>query len=38
LRLRLNLLLSALPEWLAQQSEQGERRCFPVRSVSERAK
>jgi hypothetical protein len=38
LRLKLNLLLSALPGWLAQQSERGERRCFPVRSVSERAK
>jgi hypothetical protein len=38
LRPRLNLLLSALPGWLAQQSERGERRCFPVRSVSERAK
>jgi hypothetical protein len=35
---RLNLLLSALPGWLAQQSERGERRCFPVRSVSGRAK
>jgi hypothetical protein len=32
------LLLSALPGWLAQKSERGERRCFPVRSVSERAK
>jgi hypothetical protein len=38
LRPRLNLLLSALPGWLAQQSERGERRCFPVRSVSGRAK
>jgi hypothetical protein len=38
LRPRLNLLLSALPGWLAQQSERGERRCFPVRSVSEREK
>jgi hypothetical protein len=38
LRPRLNLLLSALPEWLAQQSERGERRCIPVRLVSERAK
>jgi hypothetical protein len=38
LRPRLNLLLSALPGWLAQQSERDERRCFPVRSVSERAK
>jgi hypothetical protein len=35
---RLNLLLSALPGWLAQQSERGERRCYPVRSASERAK
>jgi hypothetical protein len=34
----LNLLLSALPGWLARQSERGERRCFPVRSVSGRAK
>jgi hypothetical protein len=38
LRLRLNLLLSTLPGWLAQQSERGERRCIPVRSVSERVK
>jgi hypothetical protein len=38
LRLRLNLLLSALLGWLAQQSERGEQRCFPVRSVSDRAK
>jgi hypothetical protein len=37
-RPRLNLLLSALPGWLAQQSERGERRCFPVRSVSGRVK
>jgi hypothetical protein len=28
LRPRLNLLLLALPGWLAQQSERGERRCF----------
>jgi hypothetical protein len=34
----LNLLLSALPGWLAQQSERGEGCSFPVRSVSERAK
>jgi hypothetical protein len=27
-------LLSASLEWLAQQSERGERCCFPVRSVS----
>jgi hypothetical protein len=31
-------LLSASPWWVAQQSERGERRCFPVRSISERAK
>jgi hypothetical protein len=31
-------LLSALPGWLAQQSERGERCCFPVRSVSEGVK
>jgi hypothetical protein len=31
-------LLSVLPRWVAQQSERGEQRCFPVRSVSERAK
>jgi hypothetical protein len=31
-------LLSVLPRWAAQQSERGERHCFPVRSVSERAK
>jgi hypothetical protein len=31
-------LLSVSPWWVAQQSERGERRCFPVRSVSERAK
>jgi hypothetical protein len=37
-RPRLNLLLSALPGWLARQSERGERRCFPVRSVRGRAK
>jgi hypothetical protein len=30
--------LSASPWWVAQQSERGERRCFPVRLVSERAK
>jgi hypothetical protein len=30
--------LSASPWWVAQQSERGERRCFPVMSVSERAK
>jgi hypothetical protein len=29
-------MLSALPGWLAQQSERGERRCFPVRLVSEK--
>jgi hypothetical protein len=37
-RPRLNLLLSALLGWLAQQSERGKRRCFSVRSVSGRAK
>jgi hypothetical protein len=31
-------LLSASPWWVAQQSERGERRCLPVRSVSGRAK
>jgi hypothetical protein len=31
-------LLSASPWWVVQQSERGERRCFPVSSVSERAK
>jgi hypothetical protein len=31
-------MLSASPWWVAQQSERGERRCFPVKSVSERAK
>jgi hypothetical protein len=31
-------LLSVSPWWVAQQSERGERCCFPVRSVSERAK
>jgi hypothetical protein len=31
-------LLSASPWWVAQQSEQGRRRCFPVRSVSGAAK
>jgi hypothetical protein len=31
-------LLSASPWWVAQQSERNERRCFPVRSVSERVK
>jgi hypothetical protein len=31
-------LLSVLPQWVAQQSKRRERRCFPVRSVSERVK
>jgi hypothetical protein len=31
-------LLSASPWWVAQQLERSERRCFPVRSVSERVK
>jgi hypothetical protein len=31
-------LLSASPWWVAQQSEQGRQRCFPVRSVSGGAK
>jgi hypothetical protein len=29
-----DLLLSAFPWWLAQLPEQGEQRCFPVRTVS----
>jgi hypothetical protein len=38
LRLRLDSAASASPWRVAQQSERGERRCFPVRLVSGRAK
>jgi hypothetical protein len=38
LRLRLDLAVVSLTLRVAQQSERGERRCFPVRSVSGRAK
>jgi hypothetical protein len=38
LRPRLILTVVGFAGWLAQQPERGGRRCFPVRSVSERAK
>jgi hypothetical protein len=37
-RPRLDLAAVSSPWWVAQQSEQGRRRCFPVRSVSGAAK
>ena len=38
LRLRLDLAVVSSPWRVAQQSERGERRCLPVKSVSGRAK